>query len=458
MESLRLMSSSQVTKAEILIALSHALDLVEGQPKGHAARTCLIASKIAETMKLSEEDRNSLYNAALLKDAGCSNNSARIHKIFGGDEFLSKQRVKYIDWANPVESVKFAFANTERGAGLSQKLKRMISNIGPPGKVMDEVTLARCTRGAAIAKQLGFDENVAKAIESLDEHWDGKGSARHLVGDEIPLLAQILCLSQTVEVFFTTFGVQAALEMAQNRKGKWFSHEIVQVFKSISTDTEFWQNVSEHAESAANEIPLEASSSTATDADIDQICEAFAMIVDAKSSFTAEHSERVTEYAVMLGQSFELDPERMRVLKRASLLHDIGKLGVSNSILEKPGKLDEEEFAQIRQHPRYSYQILKPIRVFQREAEIASAHHERLDGRGYWRGLSAEQLDLEMRIVAVSDVCDALRAKRPYRDALPLKEVFNILEKEAGTALDPECVSNLKMMLLDAEVPQRTAA
>lgn len=170
------MTDIRLTKAELLSALSHALDMVEGQPPGHATRTALIAQRIARELGLDEEEQNSLFFASLLKDAGCSNNSARIHKMFGGDEFISKREVKLIDWSSPVESIKFALRHTERGGTVASKLRRMLSNVGSPQQVMDEVTQARCTRGAEIALMLGFDQATSDAIRDLDEHWDGRGS------------------------------------------------------------------------------------------------------------------------------------------------------------------------------------------------------------------------------------------------------------------------------------------
>jgi putative nucleotidyltransferase with HDIG domain len=181
------------------------------------------------------------------------------------------------------------------------------------------------------------------------------------------------------------------------------------------------------------------------------------MIVDAKSSFTAAHSSRVTEVAVELGMLFGFDQDRLRTLRRAALLHDIGKLGVPNSILEKPGRLDGDEYLRVQQHPRHSFEILKPIRAFHRVADIASAHHERLDGKGYWRGLTASELDLDMRILAVADVFDALSAERPYREALPLPEVFAIMDREAGTGLDASCVDALRARKWQDSEMQRAA-
>lgn len=195
----------------------------------------------------------------------------------------------------------------------------------------------------------------------------------------------------------------------------------------------------------------------ATEKTIDEVCEAFAHIIDAKSAFTGTHSTRVTEYSLKIADLFCFDEERKTTLRRAALLHDIGKLGVPNSILDKPGELTREEFATIRRHPRYTLEILSPIKGFGRIAEIACAHHERLDGTGYWRGLDATTLDMDMRIIAAADVFDALSASRPYRRALPLTEVFEIVDKTACNHLDPDCVDALHC-LFDSGLPLRLAA
>jgi len=442
------MPEIRLTKAELLSALSHALDMVEGQPPGHATRTALIAQKIAREIGLGEEEQSSLFFASLLKDAGCSNNSARIHKMFGGDEFISKREVKLIDWASPVESIKFALRHTERGGTVASKLRRMLSNVGSPQQVMDEVTQARCTRGAEIALMLGFDQATSDAIRDLDEHWDGRGSPRHKKGQETGVLARILCLSQTLEVFVTALGRSAAYDMLTSRRGSWFDPDLVQAAFAFAGDEAFWEDHAIRAEDATLHLPLPATASIAEDADIDQVCYAFALIIDAKSSFTAEHSFRVTQYATELGSSFGFDPARLQTLRWAALLHDIGKLGVSNSILDKPGRPTDEEFAAIRRHPLFSFEILSRVRGFERVAEIAAAHHERLDGRGYYRGLSGTQLDTEMRILAVADVYDALSADRPYRAAMPPEKVFAILDEESVAGLDAEVVGRLREMKL----------
>jgi HD-GYP domain-containing protein (c-di-GMP phosphodiesterase class II) len=131
-------------------------------------------------------------------------------------------------------------------------------------------------------------------------------------------------------------------------------------------------------------------------------------------------------------------------MRHAGLLHDLGKLSVPNSILEKPGKLDAAEWEIMRLHPYYTWKILSCISGFGELSEVTAAHHEKLDGSGYFRGLRGPQLTLEMRILTVADIFDALSAKRPYRDALPLETVFKILRKDAPHAIDATCLNALE--------------
>jgi putative nucleotidyltransferase with HDIG domain len=399
--------------------------------------------RIADDLGLSNRERANVFFASLLKDSGCSNNSVRINKIFGGDELLNKRDVKYIDWSNTLESLAFAVTHTERGKSLGEKLRKMVANLGPPDQIMREVTEARCTRGAQIAQLLGFGHEVAEGIQCLDEHWDGRGAPRNLKGDAIPLISRIVGLAQTFEVFLSAFGLTSAYEMIQKRSGRWFDPEIVAACRAFEKDNLGWERFGDHAYEESLSIELPDVVNGALDAEIDDICSAFALIVDAKSSFTAQHSTRVAQYAVQLADWFGFDKERRTILQRAALLHDIGKLGIPTGILEKPGKLDNDEFDRMKSHPELSFKILRRVPSFSRIAEIASTHHERLDGRGYWQGLTGDHLDLEMRILTVSDVFDALTANRPYRDAVPIDKTLEIMNKDEGTAFDPECLRGL---------------
>ncbi len=153
----------------------------------------------------------------------------------------------------------------------------------------------------------------------------------------------------------------------------------------------------------------------------------------------------------MIAEELGMPEEERRYLRRAALLHDIGKLGVSNQILDKPGKLDEAEFAVVRSHPGLGEDILSKISAFQELARLAGAHHERLDGRGYPRGLTADAICPLTRILTTADIFDALTADRPYRSAMPVSKALDIMAQDIGTAIDPVCHAALCRALVKVE-------
>ena len=167
---------------------------------------------------------------------------------------------------------------------------------------------------------------------------------------------------------------------------------------------------------------------------------ALARAVDTNSPWTAGHSERVTHLSMEIGRELGLPPSEIDLLRRGGLLHDIGKLGVSPSILEKPGKLTEEEFAVIKSHPSKGAKILDPIPSFQRVIPIVAQHHERFDGKGYPKGLSGESISLHARILTVADVVDALLSDRPYRPGWSREKVLAYTLENSGAHFDPSVV------------------
>jgi HD-GYP domain-containing protein (c-di-GMP phosphodiesterase class II) len=443
-----------ISLAEVLSSLSYALDLTSGQPMGHAQRTCLIGLRLADLLNVPADARNSLYYALLMKDSGCSANAARMAEIFGSDDISAKQVSKITDWSNLLEAARYAAAHTLPGSSLLARARRLLHIVSHKEETTDALMLSRCDRGAQIALNLGLGEEAAECIRNLDEHWDGKGGPAHRKGDAIPLLSRIACLAQTLEVFAKTFDIPTAYEILRKRSGKWFDPEVVRAACSFEDDQAFWEDVFRNTQTALLALDMRAAIEAASESRIDAICDAFAQIVDAKSPFTAQHSSRVSIYAVLIGSALGLPEARLTLLRRAGLLHDLGKLGVSNTILDKPGKPTDEEWNAIREHPRYTFEILKPIHGFARINEIAAAHHERLDGSGYYLGLNADQLDLDMRILAVADVFDALSAERPYRSALPLDAAFAILRKDEGIGLDSRCIAALRDIYQGHSSPQ----
>jgi HD-GYP domain-containing protein (c-di-GMP phosphodiesterase class II) len=434
--------------SEILSALSYALDITEGQPQGHAVRSCLIGMRLAETIGYPESERGSLFYALLLKDLGCSSNASRLCGLFGADDRGLKREHKLTDWSEPMPALAYALRNAVPEASPLAKVARVASLAVKERGSAREMVHTRCERGADIAAMLGFSEVTREAIRALDEHWDGRGLPRGLAGHAIPLAARILGLAQSVEVFASAYGVESALAVAIERSGSWFDPDLVAALKTLRRDQVFWARAL-GPEPGAHLAALEPEEQAllADDAQLDRIAAAFARVIDAKSPYTYRHSEGVAEAAVGIGKTLELEDAELRDLRRAALLHDIGKLGVSNLILDKPARLTEPEMAQVRLHPAFTQQILDRVAAFQAIVQTASAHHERIDGKGYHRGLPGEQLDAASRALAVADVYEALTADRPYRAGLPREEVMAILRRQAGAGLCPESVEALAVHL-----------
>src|SRR5687768_11477433 len=222
--------------SEILSALSCALDITEGQPPGHAVRTCLIGMHLAERVGVPSEDRGSLFYALLLKDLGCSSNAARLCSLFGADDRALKRDYKLTDWSRPSRSLRYALRNAVPSASPMGRALRVASMLMHEKGSGREMTRTRCDRGAEIAAMLGFTGATREAIRSLDEHWDGHGMPDGLAGAAIPLLGRIVGLAQTVEVFASTYGVEAALEVAVERRGRWFDPALVDAFRGLAGD------------------------------------------------------------------------------------------------------------------------------------------------------------------------------------------------------------------------------
>ena len=430
--------------SEILSALSCALDITEGQAPGHAVRTCLIGMRLAERVGVPLEDRGALFYALLLKDLGCSSNAARLCSLFGADDRALKREHKLTDWARPTRSLAYALRNAVPEASPVGRALRVASMVMHERGTGREMTRTRCDRGADIAAMLGFTRATREAIRTLDEHWDGNGMPDGLAGAAIPLLGRIVGLAQTVEVFASTFGVDAAVAVALDRRGRWFDPLLVDAFRSVAREDDFWAKVlGRSPELHLGALEPEDQILLADEDRLDDIARAFARVIDAKSPYTCLHSERVAELAVTIGRRLHFTDLEIRDLRRAGLLHDIGKLGVSTLILDKPDRLTARELAEIRVHPAYTQRILERVAAFAGIVEVASAHHERLDGNGYHLGLSAERLSPMSRALAVADVYEAVTADRPYRQGLPRHEAVAILRKLAGTALCPSSVEAL---------------
>lgn len=432
------------TLSEILGAFSYALDLTEGQPEGHSLRCCWIAMRLADALGIPESERRDIYYAVMLKDLGCSSNSARVAELYQTDDRRFKRDYKLVG-SGSRDVISFVMRTTAAGQSLGAR-SRAIANILRNGtEIARSLIQTRCTRGAAIARQLRFSETVAAAIHSLDEHWDGGGKPAGLSGEAIPLGARIALLAQVADVHFVCGGAQAAIDEVTQRAGSWLDPRLARTFVMMARDGVLWDELSTDGLAARVSAIEPTSDAMVVDEDyLDDITSAFGDVIDAKSPYTAGHSQRVGQLASHLASALGLPAAEQRVLRRAAILHDVGKLAVSSTILEKPGKLNEDEWHVMKSHAWHTAQILGRIPALRDMAMIAGSHHERLDGTGYPLRLDSAVIALETRIITACDIYDALTTDRPYRKAMSPGQALETMAREVGKGIDPACYAALK--------------
>ena len=279
--------------SEVVGALSHALDLTEGEPPGHALRSCLIGMRLAQELGLDAATRSDLFYALLLKDAGCSANSARMAALFGADDQIIKRTSKRVNWSGRLPAMLWSVRTVAPGGSLRERGRRLKA-IKDEGELTRSLMQARCDRGAEIALLIGLSVETAKGIRTLDEHWDGRGQPGGLRGEEIPLLGRVVCLAQTVEMFYAAGGVDAAWSMARKRSGGWFDPALVDTLGDCLPDVAFWESL---ADADVSAWEPEDRVLHAGDAHLDRIAVAFAGVIDAKSPWTYQHSDRASAIA-----------------------------------------------------------------------------------------------------------------------------------------------------------------
>jgi HD-GYP domain-containing protein (c-di-GMP phosphodiesterase class II)/DNA-binding CsgD family transcriptional regulator len=400
--------------AELLAMLSLANDLGLGQPMEYLLRSCLLATKLGDRLGLRDEDRHAIYYTALLRWLGCTGHAHEASLLFG-DEISARARLALIDQGNPREMLRLGLRDLGAGQGLGGRLRALRRSAEPDLRPEGQFR-ASCEVAQLLSERLGVSTTVKRALWHAFERWDGRGVPEHVRGDAVEIAARVVLVAQDGLVFQRTDGIDVAVDVIRLRSGQAYDPAIARVFCDTAADLfddldqgSAWERV------LAIEPPPQRV--LARDA-LEGALEAVADYVDLKSPWTAGHSRGVAQLAARAAEESGMPTSDCVLIRRAGLLHDLGRCGVHNGIWDKPGPLTDAEWERVRLHPYLTGRLLSRSPALTGLAGLAAAHHERSDGSGYYRGARAAELPPAMRLLAAADAYQAMSQPRPHRPSL----------------------------------------
>jgi HD-GYP domain-containing protein (c-di-GMP phosphodiesterase class II) len=407
--------SARVRLAEPVAALSLATDLGMGQPLEQALRTCLLAVAAGSALGLDGPTHSDTYYFALLRFVGCTSDAHEQAALVGGDEIAYYAGVAPAVMGEMSEYLAFLVRRFSADAPPLTRA-RNVGRVLADGTGGAKRSLAiHCEVARMLASRMGLPPRIADCFAYAFERWDGKGLPGELAGDAIPLPARIVAPARDVELFHRLGGWDAAADVLRRRRGKAYDPTAADVFL---THGKRW--LAEFAGDSVWEAALAAEPAPwvrVDDARLDLVLEALAAFADLKSPFTRGHSLGVAALAEGAARHAGMEEGEAAVVRRAALVHDLGRTGVPNGIWDKPGSLTRAEWERVRLHPYLTERVLSHSAALAPLAALAGAHHERLDGSGYHRGSPAAMLPPAARMLAAADAYQAMTEERPYRPA-----------------------------------------
>jgi HD-GYP domain-containing protein (c-di-GMP phosphodiesterase class II)/DNA-binding CsgD family transcriptional regulator len=400
--------------SELLGVLSFGVDLGMGQPMEHVLRQSMIALGLAERIGLDANQRDAVYFGSLLAWVGCHIDAYEQAKWFG-DETVLKRDSRRVDFATAGSAPLFMMRHLGGDRTLPRRLGMVPAFLGDGRRAAESMLENHWRASDDLMDRIGLDQLIRDTVEQSFERWDGRGIPRGVSGSEILVTSQLVSLADVVEVFHQAGGVDAAIAVARERAGTQFDPELVDTFAGAAAAlfaelaaTEPWQAVTSAEQASRYLLAHER---------LDVALEAVADFVDVKSPYTIGHSRGVAALAEAAAGRYGLGADDATLLRRAALVHDLGRLGVPNSIWDKPGPLTPAELERARMHVYLTERMLATSPALAPLGAVAGQHHERLDGSGYPRGLTGGDITPAGRILAAADGYQARLEPRPHRPA-----------------------------------------
>lgn len=430
--------TGEVRLAELVAALSLGVDLGFGQPMEHVLRECMIALRLADRLGLEEAERSTVYYTALLVNVGCHADAHEQAKWFGDD--INLRSGKYDHDIRSFRAAAAAMSLIGSGNPPLHRFRVGLEFAISGRRDLDGMIETHAALARALAERLGLPPATQEAVGASYEQWDGKGWPGGLSGDRIPVAARLAQFSEFVEVAHRLGGVGAAIALAERRAGSQFDPSVAEALRS-DPDAILGGLDAAHTWSAVIDAEPTLRVTLSDDA-FDRALLAIADFVDLKSPYTLGHAGAVSALAAETAAGLGLPEDEVRLLRRAGLVHDLGRLGVSNAIWDKPGPLGAGEWERVRMHPYLTERMLHQSAALAPLAAVAVQHRERLDGSGYPKGLSGGAITRPARILGVVDAYRSMREPRPHRPPLSADEAASELQAEARAGkLDAEAVA-----------------
>jgi len=418
---------SGVRLAELVAAFSLAIDLGLGQPMEHVLRSWLIATRLADHLGLDAVERGGLYYVVTLAWAGCVADTPVLAALVGDD--IAYRADTFGADIRDLAGLGFMLQHVGAGQPALHRLRLAANLVATGGKAVELAIRSHCLVTGNMADRIGLGGEVSDSLQQVFTRWDGKGVPKGIGGEAIALKTRLYHLADVVEVFHRTGGTTAAVDVVRSRRGTQFDPAIVDLFCSVAPDVlrdpaaeDDWNAV------IAGDPALQR---CLTEAELDQALEAIADFTDLRSPSRAGHSRSVAELASQAAVHAGLPAAEVVAVRRSALLHDMGLHGISSAILDKPGPLSPSESERMRMHSYYTERMLARPPMLARLGAIAALTHERCDGSGYHRRLTAPAIPATGRLLAAACAFRAMTEPRSFRPALSAKQATAELRADA---------------------------
>ncbi|HUA96668.1 MAG TPA: HD domain-containing phosphohydrolase, partial [Acidimicrobiales bacterium] len=427
------MPDAGVRLIEVLMALSMATDLGMGQPPEHMLRSARISMRLGERLGLEQEDLATLYDVSILTYVGCPIYGNEATALFG-DDIDFRARALEMDLAG-FPALLFMLRRVGSGSTTPARIGQVAAFMATGGRAMVEQMANHCAAAGIFADRLGLVPDVRAGVEQAYARWDGKGVPQDLAGEALALSARISHVAEACEVFQRTAGADGALEMVRARRGTHFDPTVADAVQRDPNG--LFDGIDEHTADAVLAAEPVARAPLSED-QLDAVLEAVGDFCDLRCPYFAGHARGSAELVTGAAELIGLAPSDVRLLRRAALVHDVGRFGVPGAIWDKPAPLSSNEHERMRMHAYYVERIFSRPEPLRRIGLLAAAHHERMDGSGYLRGTSGTMLSMPARLLAAADAYHAMIQPRPHREALDPGDASRELRREvAAGRIDP---------------------